>query len=1412
MASLLLTVVVFAPLIGSSAVAVTRVNGLTSGRVVTVAAALAAIASLILVAMSGTEPGGVVGDVAVLDLRADRATSLLLALVACTGLVIASFSRRNLDLDPRTGRFFALFGIVVTGSALVVVPGGPLVLIVGWIGSSWALVGLIGHRNGWDRARHAQRRVAPTLLAGDVALVAAVGISVVVAGTQVTRDVGAALDDLRSESILGVGVIDVVAVLLVVAGASRSALWPFHRWLMGTLAAPTPVSALVHAGFVSAAGLLLIRFAPAFVASEFAVHLAFAVGVATVVIGAVASALRPDVKGALAWSTVGQMAFMVVQCAVGAFSSAIFHIVGHGMYKASLFLGAGDAISAGLRAQRRPVGRQPASRPVRMVTAIVVPTLAVAVGVVAIEPKVSDGGIVLIVVFAWLTTAHAVWGWLRRGPMDPAPAIAVAAVVGTTSVLAYLGGLRLVEEFVAPAFADVGDDAGVSVITLLATLVVTGAVGAAIVWWPGRRGIEVRTGLRARLAGITDATIRSAVAATTATSTRSGGAVDGPSVDVTEVGVVQRAQIRADVANAASLVAPMWPLSSFVAVNPLGGLEHRGFDAATDAARTWLRGRTHLSLAEFRDDHRRGLTNAEDLESVICARFVEACSGPPIRIADREIGVATIIEMDLLHGPEPASPPPARTILERIANSSGDRHLAEAGANIDDIICSWLAAHVEPTRMSNAPDAGSFTAAWQRQVAADRRLRRMLSPDAVRWLSEMGDDPATIVDTAFRAAGVEATERAWEVRGHLAHLPGWAGYAKWRTEWAHADERRPTVKMIEIVAVRAAFEAAIVRSCAMTSPPDTGVPAEHDDDPADVRDHRRDDGRHDRRDGRDDRDDDPLAARADAVFHALGFVDPDDESGATMMDVLADVPDSSRQALWLGAQENNVDARLLGMLDRLDPGQSVERPAAQVVCCIDVRSEGLRRHLEAQGRYETVGFAGFFGVPMRVRGLGWDRAEARCPVLVSPAVEAVERPDERSADDIDRHLARRRTVAGALASHSAAKYGIGAPFVLAESAGWVLGPVAAARTLIPSGTVERRGPRTMIGLDTDEDGGVGLEQRVFLAEAVLNTMGITKRFAALVVLCGHTSHTVNNPHATALECGACAGAAGDGNARSVAALLNDAAVRDGVAQRGIEIPDDTWFVAAVHETVSDRVEILDPHLIPSRHDDGLRRLRDDLDLAGRAQSETRAEHLPGPSTRVRERGSDWAQVRPEWGLAGNAAFVIGPRSMTAQLDLGGRAFLHSYDADDDPTGKVLETIMTAPLVVAHWISSQYYFSTVDPEVFGAGDKLLHNVIGTTGVISGDAGDLRVGLPRQSTHVGSHRQHQPVRLLAVVQAPLERIERIIRANPILQTLFGGSWMRLAGRSHPHEPWSTRTPDGTWNTVPRPLTTNDILETP
>jgi uncharacterized protein YbcC (UPF0753/DUF2309 family) len=262
------------------------------------------------------------------------------------------------------------------------------------------------------------------------------------------------------------------------------------------------------------------------------------------------------------------------------------------------------------------------------------------------------------------------------------------------------------------------------------------------------------------------------------------------------------------------------------------------------------------------------------------------------------------------------------------------------------------------------------------------------------------------------------------------------------------------------------------------------------------------------------------------------------------------------------------------------------------------------------------------------------------------------------------------------------------------------------------------------------------------------------------------------------------------------AILNDPAVRAGLVERGITIPADTWFVAAEHDTAADVVTLFDTETIPTPTRPQVDALQRDLHIAGERNAADRALRLPGDAAAVRHRGRDWAQVRPEWGLAGNAAFIIGPRALTAGHDLRSRSFLHSYVAERDPDGVALETIMTAPLVVAQWISSQYYFSTVEPEIFGAGDKMLHNPVGGIGVVVGQTGDLAVGLPLQSVMLGEQRAHDPLRLLAVVQAPLDRIEGIILRNTGLRQLVEGEWIHVVARPSDNDAWSLRTPTGGW----------------
>jgi uncharacterized protein YbcC (UPF0753/DUF2309 family) len=234
-----------------------------------------------------------------------------------------------------------------------------------------------------------------------------------------------------------------------------------------------------------------------------------------------------------------------------------------------------------------------------------------------------------------------------------------------------------------------------------------------------------------------------------------------------------------------------------------------------------------------------------------------------------------------------------------------------------------------------------------------------------------------------------------------------------------------------------------------------------------------------------------------------------------------------------------------------------------------------------------------------------------------------------------------------------------------------------------------------------------------------------------------------------------------------------------LVDRGITIPADTHFVGALHDTTTDEVTLYDQDRPSPAHASDLAQAKSWLESAGTLARTERMLRLPGASRErsVFRRSRDWAEVRPEWGLAGCKAFVAAPRGRTQGLSLEGRAFLHDYVWAQDKSFKVLELIMTAPVVVASWISLQYYGSTVSPETFGGGNKLLHNVVGGMGVVEGNGGALRVGLPIQSVHDGERFMHEPVRLSVCIEAPREAMADILKRHPNVQTLFDNRWLTL-----------------------------------
>ncbi len=316
--------------------------------------------------------------------------------------------------------------------------------------------------------------------------------------------------------------------------------------------------------------------------------------------------------------------------------------------------------------------------------------------------------------------------------------------------------------------------------------------------------------------------------------------------------------------------------------------------------------------------------------------------------------------------------------------------------------------------------------------------------------------------------------------------------------------------------------------------------------------------------------------------------------------------------------------------------------------------------------------------------------------------------------------------------------------------------------------------------------GFSLDEQVVFVSQALHAIGLTDNFSRFILVVGHGSQSENNPYESALDCGACGGNLGLYNARIFAHMANKPAVRQRLLEQGIAIPDDAWFVPAMHNTTTDEVAMHDLDLLPSSHPVYLDRLQSGLLSACRLCTQERIPSLdfisdtPSPvdaNKQALRNAMDWSQVRPEWGLSRNVYFIIGRRFLTETHSLDGRAFLHSYDYRVDKKLRLLENILTGPLVVGQWINMEHYFSTVDNEHYGSGSKVYHNVAGRFGVMTGNLSDLRTGLPAQTVLAGGLPYHEPMRLITVIEAPFAQVMTALDRVAVVRRLLHNGWIRM-----------------------------------
>jgi hypothetical protein len=927
----------------------------------------------------------------------------------------------------------------------------------------------------------------------------------------------------------------------------------------------------------------------------------------------------------------------------------------------------------------------------------------------------------------------------------------------------------------------------------------------------------------------------------------------------------RRLKIRAIVHVAGEPIPYFWPMRTFIHHNPLYGLEHLPFEQAVAMGERLFHARGFLpralqqrSLKEGKvdrvvlaDQMARFLAGQPDLAGLDLQRLltalltdVETPVGAPPALADAADVHAALNRIALpsreigggaLAAQVGADMPPGQPLYAMVDSLFG----TEIGATLDELVIkSCLDFFDEGQSVWQMPgrEQGLF-AAWS--AVARRNLRLFIRGLHIKRIVAVDDTPEAIISHVMDELGVPEDDWMNHFTCELTRLHGWAGFIRWRAGAKHYHwARHYPADLVDYLAIRLVLGLALLR--------------EHE-----ARHHA-----------------DALRRLADRAGRAdaLQRLAPADVARLTAM---LDRFEREEGRMWLAARE----AHYMGLLHDIDlapPAPREKRPFAQVMFCIDVRSERIRRHLEKVGDYQTFGIAGFFGVPVSFIGLDKGSETHLCPVVASPKNVVLELAIARSADD-EALVSTLEQVLHEL------KASVLSPFITVEAIGLLFGldmfgkslaPLAynrwrqrlhpdkpdsrllldklsreQAESIIRSlqralivksvgrelgipreaitdemvrelretalGNQERAaGFAAAFALDAEAHfiarlqnvyrinrgyaqiqlerlGRIGftLDEQVLFVGQALHAIGLTEGFSRFVLLAGHGSTSENNPYESALDCGACGGNHGIINARVLAQIANKAAVRARLREQGIAIPDDAWFVPAFHNTTTDELHLYDLDLMPPSHLVYTERLSNGLQAASRLCAAERMATLEGTAAGrkgdpasayrlARRNAMDWSQVRPEWGLARNAAFVIGRRHVTGRLDLEGRVFLHSYDYRCDPKGRLLENILAGPLVVGQWINMEHYFSAVDNAHYGSGSKVYHNIAGRFGVMTGNLSDLRPGLPAQTVLKDGAPYHEPLRLLTVIEAPFAHARAAIEGVVKVRNLVDDGWLRMA----------------------------------
>lgn len=466
---------------------------------------------------------------------------------------------------------------------------------------------------------------------------------------------------------------------------------------------------------------------------------------------------------------------------------------------------------------------------------------------------------------------------------------------------------------------------------------------------------------------------------------------------------------------------------------------------------------------------------------------------------------------------------------------------------------------------------------------------------------------------------------------------------------------------------------------------------------------------------------------------------------------------------------------------------NVQNISFQAIFCIDERECSLRRHIEyIADDCETFGAPGFFGVEFYFKPIGAKFKDKLCPAPVYPRylIKEYDAHDHHQQDIMFNK------------SIFTLVHGFIITIGLGLSSIWKLLQIIFMPKMSPSisdafSHMNKYSKLTVVNQSTHdiEDGlqiGFTIQEMSDRVYNFLKGIGLIQSFSPLIYIIAHGSSSANNPHHGAHDCGACSGRPGCVNARVFSIMANHPEVRHLLKVKGIDIPDSTVFIPAMHDTASDVIEYYDDNNVDEHINQKHKIIKQQFEQALDLNAKERSRRFASIDTlqdihkirkAIEQRSVSMFEPRPELGHGTNSLAIIGRRNITKGLYLDRRAFLNSYDYRTDLDGTFLANVMAPIGVVCGGINLEYYFSRVDNVKLGCGTKLPHNVMGLIGVANSIDGDLRPGLPWQMIE-----PHDPVRLLVIVEHFPEIVLKTIQSNAAMYEWYKNEWIHIVAM-HP-----------------------------